>query len=257
MPHHRGVASTVEGFDADLDSAAFAASGVGCPSGWTGVVLTLRVPTRAPSTLATSARSPRARSPGGSRTRVLGLTLRGRRRPRRSRGRVHEPAATTASGPSRRIPRASPTPDSSVLNRTGWTLVKRLMTRRSWVQIPPPPPSNQAEARSGGLRWLPRRVRWLGYVERTMKHRAGCLMGDVVGDAAQESALALHALVPDNDEVGIHFLGDAEDRLGGVAGSAWVVNFFESTAGTIASMARCASARPGVSLPSIGPLSLG
>ena len=32
MPHHRGVASTVEGFDADLDSAAFAASGVGCPT---------------------------------------------------------------------------------------------------------------------------------------------------------------------------------------------------------------------------------
>ncbi len=32
---------------------------------------------------------------------------------------------------------------SSVLNRTRWTVVKSLMTRRSWVQIPPPPPSNQ------------------------------------------------------------------------------------------------------------------
>lgn len=46
MPHHRGVASTVEGFDADLDSAAFAREWGGLPDGWTGVVLTLRVPTR-------------------------------------------------------------------------------------------------------------------------------------------------------------------------------------------------------------------
>jgi len=30
---------------------------------------------------------------------------------------------------------------SSALTRTRWTVVKALITRRSWVQIPPPPPS--------------------------------------------------------------------------------------------------------------------
>ena len=43
-------------------------------------------------------------------------------------------------------------------------------------------------------------------------------MGDVVGDAAEEEAAgAGHPLVADDDQVGVGFLGDVEDRLGGVA----------------------------------------
>jgi hypothetical protein len=46
MDHHRAIASTTAGFDADLDSSAFAAHWGGLPPGWAGVVLGLRVTDR-------------------------------------------------------------------------------------------------------------------------------------------------------------------------------------------------------------------
>ncbi len=49
-------------------------------------------------------------------------------------------------------------------------------------------------------------------------HAAGSVMGDVVGDAAEEEAAgAGHPLVADDDQVGVGFLGHVEDRVGGVA----------------------------------------
>ena len=54
-------------------------------------------------------------------------------------------------------------------------------------------------------------------------HAAGSVMGDVVGDAAeQEAARAGHPLVADDDQVGLDLLGDVEDRVGGVALAGWV-----------------------------------
>ncbi len=42
-------------------------------------------------------------------------------------------------------------------------------------------------------------------------------MGDVVGDAAEEEAAgAGHALVADDDQVGLGLFGDVEDGLGGI-----------------------------------------
>ena len=47
MPHHRTIASTLDGFDADVDSTVFARQwDRALPEGWTGVVLGVRVPTR-------------------------------------------------------------------------------------------------------------------------------------------------------------------------------------------------------------------
>jgi hypothetical protein len=45
--------------------------------------------------------------------------------------------------------------DSGVFNDTWWTFVKRLITRRSRVQIPPPPPLHQVRSPApAGLRWF-------------------------------------------------------------------------------------------------------
>jgi len=47
MPHHRMVESVAEGIDADLDSDTFARQwNRGLPEGWTGVVVSFRVPAR-------------------------------------------------------------------------------------------------------------------------------------------------------------------------------------------------------------------
>ncbi len=45
-PHHVGFPSAVAGFDADLDSAAFAAHWGGLPADFAGVVVNLRAPDR-------------------------------------------------------------------------------------------------------------------------------------------------------------------------------------------------------------------
>jgi predicted lactoylglutathione lyase len=47
LQHHRTIESTADGLDADLDSSAFAAYWGGVPADWTGVVVTLRTPSRA------------------------------------------------------------------------------------------------------------------------------------------------------------------------------------------------------------------
>jgi hypothetical protein len=45
--------------------------------------------------------------------------------------------------------------NSSDVESSWWTFVKALITRRSWVQIPPPPPFAQVRGpASAGLRWL-------------------------------------------------------------------------------------------------------
>ncbi len=47
MAHHRAIASTAEGLDADLDSSAYAGRwSRGIAEGWTGVVIGLRVNSR-------------------------------------------------------------------------------------------------------------------------------------------------------------------------------------------------------------------
>lgn len=45
-PHHLGFPAVAEGFDADLDSAAFASHWGGLPEGFTGVVVNLRAEDR-------------------------------------------------------------------------------------------------------------------------------------------------------------------------------------------------------------------
>ncbi len=46
-PHHVGLTATAEGFDADLDSSAFASHWGGLPEQFTGVVVNLRAADRA------------------------------------------------------------------------------------------------------------------------------------------------------------------------------------------------------------------
>ena len=46
---------------------------------------------------------------------------------------------------------------------------------------------------------------------------AGGLVGDPVRDAAEDAGGAVHALVADDDEVGVDRLGDRAERVGGVA----------------------------------------
>src|SRR5579859_789356 len=78
---------------------------------------------------------------------------------------------------------------------------------------------------SGSRRWLrawsspahsARRRRASGRAD--YEHRAGRVMRDLVGHRAeQEAPSARHALVPDDDQIGVLLLGDVEDRVGGIS----------------------------------------
>src|SRR5438477_6306866 len=120
--------------------------------------------------------------------------------------RATETTRPASSNSSARRARSFEAPSSSV--RPSWTTSSGPRMRNSMLRI------------LQGARFSRISLRLQALRGADDHHVAAGLMGDAVRDAAQEEAAgAGHALVADDDDVGVLLLGDAQDHVRGRAGA--------------------------------------